>query len=84
MKHILSIYYTWFPHKLFLPLLILYMVILMMGRLSSKVICRFIVEQTMTMVVAIFHVLSFIFFSYEILEKIIIFHIYCDEQYIDI
>ena len=55
------------------------MVILMMGRLSSKVICRFIVEQTMTMVShTILH-----FISYEILEKIIIFHIYCDEQYID-
>ena len=60
----------------------LYMVILMMGRLSSKV-SRFIVQQTMTMVAAIFQILFFIFFSYEILEKIIIFHIYCDEQYID-
>ena len=57
------------------------MVLLMMDRLSSKVKCRFIVEQTMTMAAAIVHILSFIFFSYEILEKIIIFHIYCDEQY---
>ena len=53
----------------------------MMDRLSSKVKCRFIVKQTMTMAAAILHILSFIFFSYEILEKIIIFHIYCDEQY---